>query len=405
MNATRSLHDTWRQFGRDYAVAVGLLLALAVVYVLDALGKSTPPGNRRPCEGAIVSRVAFGDKAAKPLRIAVTRPEYDNIGRMLKMLGEGYQDYKTLAYDDLLDAGKLSDYDVLFLTCGGCPKEWLEERIGASPRPGADVYRVKDEVLEKLSVALRKFVGTGGTLYASDLRFPTVANAFRDQVDSDLADAEGKPQEVVATVVNEELRQTLGSSSIQLEFDKPGWKPAAFCAGTVLLRGQFEALAGDRVESPLLIKFPYDKGTVVFTAFHNAKQDSEVVKKLLQFLVFATVTARAESAVAETMIQGGFAPSRSSILSTSSEQSLTRFYDCAREGPLQFALAFRSQAGAKLRLTVVGPDQCLIENEGTESFIIEIPHAQVGQWKCTITAVSVPFKNFPFTLTVGEKQR
>ena len=40
----------------------------------------------------------------------------------------------------------------------------------------------------------------------------------------------------------------------------------------------------------------------------------------------------------------------------------------------------------------------------TSSFDVTIPQAAAGAWRYTVTAVRLPFGNFPFTLTVAEKQ-
>ena len=36
-------------------------------------------------------------------------------------------------------------------------------------------------------------------------------------------------------------------------------------------------------------------------------------------------------------------------------------------------------------------------------FGFEIPNAPAGDWQYTVTALELPYANFPFTLTVGEK--
>ena len=44
-----------------------------------------------------------------------------------------------------------------------------------------------------------------------------------------------------------------------------------------------------------------------------------------------------------------------------------------------------------------------LEKEGTSTFTIEVPEAAAGKWHYTVTPVEVPYPNFPFSLTVGEK--
>jgi hypothetical protein len=104
------------------------------------------------------------------------------------------------------------------------------------------------------------------------------------------------------------------------------------------------------------------------------------------------------------MVRGGFSPKERNLLSASADsQPVTQEFECRRAGPLQFVLGFE-QPGAKLRLTVIGPGGIKHEQEGTSTFRIDIPDAQPGVWRYTITPVEVPFANYPFTLTIGEKR-
>ena len=112
---------------------------------------------------------------------------------------------------------------------------------------------------------------------------------------------EGAAQTLQADVVDDGLREHLGTSKVELKFDLPGWKPARFAAekATFYLRGEYRAkTGGDRVTAPLLVRVPFEHGTIIFTSFHNEKVNSELETKLLRFLVFAAVTAK-ETAAAE----------------------------------------------------------------------------------------------------------
>ena len=103
------------------------------------------------------------------------------------------------------------------------------------------------------------------------------------------------------------------------------------------------------------------------------------------------------------MIRGGFSPVERNLLSASGgEQSRTGVYDCRSARSLQFVLGFED-GGARLRLTVVGPDGTRLEKEGGATFTIDAPAAAAGQWHYTVTPLAVPYANFPFSLTVGEK--
>jgi hypothetical protein len=338
----------------------------------------------------------------RPLRLAVTPPEYDDMGKLLDTLGPGYR-HTQIPMDDLLDPERLSQYDVVFLTCGGVPRAWLERRLRDSDRGGAGVYRPKPETAEAVRESFRKFVGHGGTLYASDLQFDLVSLAFPDLVDPEKI-GRGEVQTVEAEVVDPGLRRLLGPA-IDLRFDMPAWRPAAFRGPdvTTYLRGTYQLRDGRTQTGPLLVTFPYGEGTVVFTSFHNEAQNTQMERDLLRHLVFTAVTARQQRQIKETMVRGGFSPTERSLLSASSgAKAVELTYECGGRGPLQFVLGFERQ-GARLRLTVVGPDGQRVEKTGTETFTVKIDDAPPGTWRYTITPVQVPYENFPFTLTIGEK--
>jgi hypothetical protein len=196
----------------------------------------------------------------------------------------------------------------------------------------------------------------------------------------------------------------MGSDEIKLKFDAYGWKPASFDRAkvTTFLEGWYITGSKRKAFAPLLVRFACGKGTVIFTSFHNSAQNSETEQKLLRYLVFTAVTSEIERKVATTMITGGFSPGASRRLATSpDEPKVTQTYTHTKAGPLRFALGFANQ-GAKLRLTLVAPDGRTIEKEGSATFTIEVANAPAGEWRYTVTALHVPFPNFPFTLTVGE---
>jgi hypothetical protein len=323
------------------------------------------------------------------------------MGKLLDTLGAGYR-HTQIEWDDLLDAARLRGYDVVFLTCGGAPTKWLGRRL----RPGErdqDVFTVRPEIVRQLYDALRAYVGQGGTLYASDWQLDLVKIAFPEFADR-AQEGSGAVQTVAAEVVEPGLRQRLGGT-LDLRFDKPGWRPAALKADdmTVYLRGESEAGGGARRSGPLMVQIPFGAGAIVFTSFHNEKQPSETELELLRSLVFTTVTARTEASVRSTMLRGGFSPVERSLLSASArDQSFSQSYECRQTQSLQFVLGFEDR-GAELRLAVVGPDGTRLEKSGTSTLTLDVPQAAVGTWRYTVTPLKVPYQNFPFTVTVGQK--
>jgi hypothetical protein len=390
---------TARQIALDAAVALSLCIALGVVYGFDSATRMPAPA---PPPVVVVTPPEPPKEVAKPLRLAVTPRQYDDMGRLLSELGEGYK-YTSIELEDLLNAKRLSDFDIVFLTCGTVPESWLGAFVQRGER-GTELREWNESVRERLRTNLRQFVGQGGTLYASDWRFKILANCFQELVDPSSV-AQGQAQTVHAEVVDSGLRDLLGSE-ISLTFDLGDWDSAAFSGSSVsvYLTGDFRASRGKKMKAPLLVKFPFEKGTVIFTSFHNEKQNSKTELALLRYLVFSAVTARVEAQITQTMLQGGFSPQKRNLLSASQgDQSVTQVYNCKKNGRLQFVLGFQS-AVARMRLTIFAPDgRKVAEKEGTSTITVEVPDASPGDWKYAITAIEVPHENFPFNLTVGQQ--
>jgi hypothetical protein len=361
----------------DAGVAVALLVALLVVYLVDV----TPQAQSMNKDDVEISHSQTQTKQ-RPLTLAVTeKPSYDDMGELLTKLGKGFS-YTYIHNIDLQNLDRLKDFDVVFLTCATSTSQNFHQ-----------------------NEALRKYVEQGGTLYASDWRFDCLLGAFPEYVNRD-AMKPGAKCEVRAKVIDKGLREVLGPE-VELGFELPGWKPAAFKRDkvTVAMEGSYPPDSGGNMiqNAPLLVKFTHQKGTVIFTSFHNNKQLNSVTEKLLNYLVFHAVNARAESELRAKIEEKGFTPTTSSLVSASSkEPSVTKTYRNNKAGPLMFALAFNPKEGVKLRLKVKGPDKKVTEHEEGIPFTIHIRNAQVGDWEYTVTALNLDDPNFPFSVSVAE---
>ena len=329
-----------RTLAIDGGIAVALIVALGIVFLADR-----GQGPRQVDPGVVVVEQPKEPEAPPPppMKLAVTPPQFDDMGKLLSQLGSGYP-YTEFPLEDLEDVSKLTQFDVLFLTCGGVPKSWVVgDVLVAGDRPGVSQVRVNEQILARVKSALRTFVGRGGTLYASDWRFNDLSIAFPELFDR-LDVVTGAVQTVDAEVVDPGLRSRLGSK-VSLRFDLTGWFPAqtAGAQTTTYLRGDYRpARGGPPITAPLLVKVTFEQGTIIFTSFHNEKVNSEVETELLKFLVFAAVTARESAQTQRTMISGGFKPQRQDLLSASpNAPSATQTYSNPKRGRLRFALALR----------------------------------------------------------------
>lgn len=406
LRGKRSPHGTWNPIP-DLALISGLALAIVVVFVIEQF--SQPEEVEYASQDDVVVEekedveTIVTEGAVSPPRMAVTPAHYDDMGTLLKKLGDEYE-YDELRLEQLLSSEGLSEIEILFLTCGTVPKEWLGEIVGKGARANTEVRRYNPEVKNRIDKTLRNFVTQGGILYASDWRFALVASAFPEFVDPG-AVAKSNQKDIVAEVTDDGLQEILGKE-VELHFDQPGWNSAAFRGKemTTYLQGHFLSLEGKEMSTPLLVKFPVGEGAVIFTSFHNEKQNSETEFELLKYLVFIAMTARVEMQVKKTMIEGGFSPAKESLLNVvPGSWKFTRTYTCEQKTDLQFVLAFES-SGAELKLKVVSPDGKTFEKKGTSTFTIGASNAAIGDWKYTVTALKVPYENFPFNLSVGAKQ-
>lgn len=386
----------------DASVCASLICALVIVVALDRRNPapSTPP---------IPVPVPEEEPAIppRPPLLAVTPPKYDDMGALLRKLGEGGKGYAfdQIQMEDFEDSSKLAKYDVIFWTCGFNPKHWFEEKVlGVAERPGVNVAPINESVYRKVREAVRSFVEKGGTLYASDWRYLDLRLCFPELI-GDEAVPEGDDQTLTAEVLEPALVKRLGST-VDLKFDLPGWYPAQILPtreATIYLKGTFTTGKGRRnATSPLLVKMPFGQGTIIYTSFHNEKINSAVETNLLEFLVFESILAKESTKLRKVMVSGGFSPQKSDLLNAQpGTQSQSLVYKNARKGKLAFALSFNNE-GARLKLTVKGPSGKPIEKEGGTSFTINVPDAEPGDWTYTVSALSIPYPKFPFNVIVGD---
>jgi hypothetical protein len=369
--------------GVDASVAAMLAVALLLVFGIDKSGLVAPVVQDDPG----ITEGPEPPKTKPILKLAVTPGEFDDMGKLLQSLGEGYE-YETIEAAKLIDRAENSRFDAIFLTCT------TPERTGSA------------RGVLQLARAMRDYVFRGGTLYASDLQFETLKAAFPDKIDP-TADAMGLKQNVRAKVVNDELRGALSVDEVPLKFKLEGWRPAAFGGTdvTVYLRGPVKTTAGVTNDgAPLLVKFPYGKGAVLFTSFHHEDDNDEIETELLHYLVLSTVMAGVEARANKEMARGGFSPKTRSLLSaTEDKPSVKKSYPHAKPGTLKFLLAFEDRGGL-LKLEVVSPTGERREKKGNSTLTIEVPDAAAGPWECIATAEKLPYPKFPFALSVGEPE-
>ena len=83
----------------DVALAISLVAALGAVYVFDRSSASDKPAVDEPRSWSR-RQIPETKEPGPKLRLAVTKPLFDDMGKLLDMLGEGYQ-HETIALNEL----------------------------------------------------------------------------------------------------------------------------------------------------------------------------------------------------------------------------------------------------------------------------------------------------------------
>ncbi len=354
------------------------------VVLLPLEPPNTDKGNLLPPESVSdlkteVTTFKVGTKG-KRQRIAVTASGWDNLGSLLSKLGSGYP-FEQINALQLVDPTFAAQYNVIFINCA-------PEPLNADPR----IYST-----------LRSYVQNGGIIYASDLRYHDLAKIFPEYVVS-RAGVNDLHGDVSAIVADEGLKRVLGPK-INLHFDLDHC-PAAFNpqkAKVYLYTYQKNFLSGKIIGVPLLTRFAFGKGQVIYTSFHNSKQLSDTETKLLMSIVFSTINTEVEIKSWEMLKGKGYTAKESKNLALSQGYSLakqTLKHD--GKGKLAFTLGFRDE-GAKLRLQIIAPDGKIIQHTDSSSFLLEIDDPPAGDWQYSVTAVEAPYDNFSFSLIAAHK--
>ncbi len=193
----------------------------------------------------------------KTLKVGVSSPCYDDIGKILTSLKIPHEPFTKCQFN----------CNLLFLNCG------TNDSINPSQ--------------------LKKYVESGGCVYASDLTDTIISSAFPGLFN--FKGHVGEVCKIYADVVDSELREIVGNK-ILIEFDMPIWAVLNKSQGSTLLVGS----SGSKYSGlPIMVKVAFGKGIIFYTCFHNHSQASEKEQALLQLLVLKQIGSNANMSIEE----------------------------------------------------------------------------------------------------------
>ncbi|WP_152421497.1 FHA domain-containing protein [Haloferax gibbonsii] len=217
---------------------------------------------------------------------------YDDMGEILTNLGVNHS---SLSAVDLSNA----EQSILMVNCH---QKWRNDAASTAmsvlQELGAGSGSSLGDVVKGLAsgvsggslAAFEEFISEGSAALISDY-----AGELLTEFTSANFDTNTQSKIITASVEDDELVELLGRQTIDLEFDLDGWyKPTSMPSGSQpLIRNQ---VTGDI----LAYKFPVSRGTVVYTAFHNHAQTTELERALLRLLVMVPIAESTGTSIKQT---------------------------------------------------------------------------------------------------------
>lgn len=265
--------------------------SMLIVILVGATPLSIKPRSMDRASGRDINSGPIIQYIKQAQRIAVTEAGWDDIGAILDSLG---LEYTEIRVEDLPSYDSIKQFDVIFINCPGFLPGY----------DAADFNAIVQEYPQGATESLERFVREGGQLYASDWAIYYVEQAFPGYLAQDLGPFEsvggyggiGIKQAVTADILDPGLQQKLKSQTVNIDFDADYWIVLKSVPDSVhvYLSGDVDVNDRDRprlTDLPLAVSFPYEKGHVFYTSYHNESGSAEGVTKeqkaLLQYLVLA----------------------------------------------------------------------------------------------------------------------
>lgn len=237
----------------------------------------------------------------------IVQPVYD----LAENSGDSVQQVESLfTGTDEDGAPLLYTYDALFVNSG-------------TRGLGAYVYNAVDEDDSLVSDPavmnqITGFVERNRTLVVSDWAYDLVETAWPERVDFLNEDAGldgaqvGVSESVVARVTDPNLVGALGADQVEINFDFGYWTVIedVDSSVTVHMRGDVDWRQPSgggtaRIEDvPLVISFPYEGGTVIFSSFAWRAQRQEVADALLASLIEGLNVSVTETRQSDSEVEG-----------------------------------------------------------------------------------------------------
>jgi len=194
-------------------------------------------------------------------KLAFVEGAFDRIQDIIRQLG--YEPDSLEATDlDNSSLFNINNYSALFLNCG--------------------LIEILDQPTK---TNLMNFLNAGGLIYTSDwassyvqLLYPGNFSYLR----------EGDSQSVVGDIVDEQTRNNLGKTQINIEYDLSIWAEVDTLSSdfVIVVQGDYYSNGVLKTDKPLAVYREQGQGVIVYTTFHNEANATEDMKKILEEFIF-----------------------------------------------------------------------------------------------------------------------
>lgn len=222
--------------------------------------------------------------------IYVSEPGYDDMGEILDHVNVPYSSLSETELDRLHDA-------IIMVNCNqkwqGGIQSGLNEMEGflSSFTSGTGFDELSAEGAPNvINESLGSLIERGGSAIISDFA-GELLTAFTEASFTNST----RSKTLTAQIDDNELAELLGKQTVPLEFDLPAWyKPDTVPKNSTPL------LRNAETDEILAYKVGYGDGQIVYTAFHNHAQATELEKALLKLLLMIPIADSTGTTLTET---------------------------------------------------------------------------------------------------------
>ncbi len=323
--------------------------------------------------------------SARPLLIAVTPPEYDNMSYVLDHFG---YPYTNISVEGLWDLAFLQAFTAVFINCAQNPDG-------------------NDTLTDPPAEQLRTYVAEGGAIYASDWAYQYLNASWPGT--AEFAGKIAPMQWATGDILDAGLRDYVGEDTVNLTYDLDSWVPIVSVGPDVdvYVTNTVTYNETEYADIPTVIGFSYGSGYVVYTSFHEAAQDP-LTLRLMEYLVLIPLTQSNWAALQADLRAGGYAPTKVNR-GTVWRGGSSAFPYGAGAVPVSsdgrdLLFGLRWDKG-DLGLRVTRPDGSVYREVSSTRppILIDVPDAEAGTWTYEVMGILVPYPNYPFVAAVGSR--